>query len=544
MARVNWLCLFFLAQLVLGDAAKPISNMNLDDFEHMPSTNDAWGKNPFSNELEAGTLKKPKLTMIVYGRSQSAALINNQPLQKGDRLGNLQVTSIHPSEVILRGPDGLMHLRIENSKSKSGKSGYQIALKDAPLGDAVKLLASLQHKNVVMPSKLDDLVTASFPKVALESGMKALLESRGYSAFEKDNVVRIVTIKEQEALGADLTTKVIPLKYAKAKDIKDQVAQLVSPRGKVMIDERTNTLTILDSPSYQQNVENFINSVDNVDQQVLIEARVVDATDEFVQSLGIQWGVKMDTSNLKMNGIGSSTGSSAAPAASGKFMDFTRANNPLFGLAVGIPFSNNQLDLELSAAETDNKATILSRPSIITMNNQPATIHSGQKVFITVPGAVGINPGGTLGSVGNLQQVAAGITMVATPQITVDGKIRLSVDVTASSFKNTGNNNQNIEINDNNAKTQILLSDGETTVLGGLYQSDNQKGRGGVPLLSRIPFIGALFRNSQTQKKKRELLVFIKPTIVKTAVKEIDRTKEEAVSPFEDTQETKLKTTR
>ncbi len=544
MARINLLWFLLLSGLLLGGVSKPISNMNIDEFEKAPSGRDVWEKNPFSSDLESGTLKKPKLTMIVYGHDQGAALVNNQPLREGDRLGNLEVTSIHPGRVVLRGPDGLMNLRLESSKSKNLQSGYQIVLKEAPLGDAVKLLASLQNKNVVMPSKLDDLVTASFPHVSLSSGMEAILESRGYSAFEKDNVIRIMTLKEQEALGADLMTKVMPLKYAKAKDIKEQVSQILSPRGKVMTDERTNTLTVLDSESYLKNVESFVGHVDNIDQQVLIEARVVDATDEFIQSLGIQWGVKMDTSNFKMNGIGSSAAATNVPAANGNFMDFTRAKNPLFGLAVGIPFSNNQLDVELSAAETDEKVTILSRPSIITMNNQPATIHSGQKIYLTVPGAVGINPSGTLGSVSNLQNVTAGITMIATPQITVDGKIRLSVDVTSSSFLSTGTNNQNIQINDNNAKTQILLNDGETTVLGGLYQSDNQKGQGGVPLLSRIPFIGALFRSSQTQKKKRELLVFIKPTIVKTAVKEIDRTKEEAISPFENTQETKLKTTR
>ncbi|MES2504442.1 MAG: secretin N-terminal domain-containing protein [Myxococcota bacterium] len=553
MARISLMLLFMAISEASIEAPKPLSNLNLEGFKQTPSE-DIWERNPFAQEEDDIDLKKPKLTMIVLGKDTSAALISGRGVRVKDKIGSAQVVSIKSGEVILRTLGGLTRLRLEGTQTKSRQSGlYSVEIKEAPLGDAIKLLATLQNKNVVMPSKLEDIITASFPQISLAGAMQALLESRGLTADDRNTVVRIVTQKEQEALGGDLLTRVFPLKYAKAKEIKEQATALISARGTVMVDERTNSLTMRDTPNYIKNMQTFIESIDYIDKQVLIEARVVEASTKFVQSFGVQWGVKVDTTNFRMDGVPGTNGSAGPQNTTGitgasgtttgattdnttstgsRYINTTRAVNPLAALAIGIPFTNAALDFELSAAENDNKVTILSRPSIITMNNQPATIHSGSKVFLQVPAAVGVGAGGQLGAVGGLQNISAGITMVVTPQITIDGKIRLLIDVTSSQFDASSIGSSQVQVFDNNAKTQILLEDGQTTVLGGLYQSSNSKSKGGIPFLARLPLIGALFRNSTNAKDKRELLVFIKPKIVQSALQELDRTEREAVNPI------------
>jgi type IV pilus assembly protein PilQ len=544
MVLISGFFLLFAVALNAGEPIKPLSNLNLEGFQE--------AVDPFiqeENELEG---KKPKLTVVVVGHKDAAALINGKMVRVKDKIGGSDVLSIKVGEVLLKDRYKLFRLKLDVRKPKTIAAGfYDVQLKDAPLGDVIKLLAMMQNKNVVMPSKLEDLVNASFPEVTLQAAMQAVLESRDLTSHEKNDVIRIMTRKDQEALGGDLNTRTFTLKYAKAKDIKEQAAQLVSARGTVMVDERTNTLTMRDTANYVKNMESYIESIDFVDRQVLIEARIVEASTGFVQSFGIKWGVKIDASGIKMNGVpginnntsntagtggtGSApitgttgTGTSATPGLTGaNYINTTRAANPLAAVAIGIPFSSSNLDLELSAAENNNKLTVLSRPSIMTMNNQPATIHSGKKVFMQIPGQVGLNPNGQLGAVNNLQNISAGITMVVTPQITIDGKIRLNIDVTSSQFNEATIGTASMQITDNNAKTQVLLNDGETTVLGGLYQATKSNAKGGIPFLSRIPLIGALFRNSTDADDKRELLVFIKPKIVDQAVKELDRSEKE-----------------
>ena len=538
MLRSSLLLFLLCAFTLLGKADKPLSSLNLQGFEQNKSVKEEKRRDPFLKNAEIINLKRPKLTMIVWSKKQKAALINGQAVKEKDKLGNQEVILIKPRQVMLKGPYGMTKLRLKSMRRGTPKK-YYIEIQAAPIKEAIKLLAVMQNKNVVMPSQIgkeESEITASFPDISLSQAMQAILESRDRSAYERNNVIRIISRKEQESLGADLHTKVLPLKYAKAGKIKEQAAVLLSPRGIIMTDERTNSITIRDIGNYVRDIEMFIESIDFIDQQVLIEARVVEANTGFIENLGIQWGLRVDTSNFKLDGVpdlrnSSNSGSITGPGGV-SYINTTRANNPIAGLAMGIPFSNNELDIELSAAETNNQLSILSKPSIITMNNQPATIHSGEKVYLTIPGALGVNPSGTLGTVGNLQSITTGITLVVTPQITIDGRIRMMVNVTSSQFNQASIGSDRIQVLDNNAQTQILLRDGETTVLGGLYQASNSDERNGVPLLSRIPFIGALFRNSSEVKNKRELLVFIKPTIIHSAIQMLDRSEREPVNPL------------
>ena len=544
MVQISWLLVFLALPLLPVEVQKPLSGLNLDGFQDTHVKRDIWDRNPFAQDQDDLNGKKPKLYMIVAGKNDAAALINGKMLRVHDRLGTSEIVSIKIGEVILRNENGLSRLKLDGPKSKITEVGsYNVQIKDAPLGDAVKLLAMMQNKNVVMPGKLEDMVNASFPHIGLLAAMQAVLESRDLTSIEHHGVIRIVSKKDQEAFGGDLITRTFTLKYAKGKDIKDQAAQLVSTRGTVMIDERTNSLTMRDTANYIKNMETYIESIDFADRQVLIEGRIVEASTDFMQSFGIQWGAKIDTAGFKMNGIpginnvatnglntltNTNYATNVAPSGAAYIQD-TRAGRPLVGVAIGIPLTNSELDFELSAAENNHKATVLSRPSIITTNNQPATIHSGRKVFIPVSSGVAVGTNGSLGSGNGLQVLSAGITMVVTPQITVDGKIRLLIDVTSSQFNQASSANNGIpDLSDNNAKTQVLLKDGETTVLGGLYQTTKSEAKGGMPFLSRIPFIGSLFRNSTDAADKRELLVFIKPKIVEQQVlKELDRSEKE-----------------
>ncbi len=429
---------------------------------------------------------------------------------------------------------------------------YAIEIRDAPLADVVRLLAEMRGKNVVIPpTKPDDMVTAVFPSISLKDALSTVLESKDLGEYTKDDVIRIVSKKELETLGRDLVTTTIPLKYAKAKELKEQLLALISLRGSVLIDDRTNSITLRDTQQFISNITNFISRIDRIDRQVLIEARLVEATSDFSRNLGIQWGFRASTPRFFIDGVppgvlqpnsaqpsaGTSVGSSGTSGTSGasgttgttsgtglssantgqpNYQLATPSGNPLAAVALGFPLGAGELDMQLSAGEENGKVSTLSRPTIVTMNNRPATIRSGLKFYVRQPGSVSIATGSS-GSAGanSLQQVDAGITMVVTPQLTAEEKINLTINVTESQPDFSKLVDGIPTISDNNASTTVLLEDGETTVIGGMFQLQNSNTDQGIPVLYRIPILGKLFGTSADSKVKKELLIFIRPIIVR-----------------------------
>lgn len=406
------------------------------------------------------------------------------------------------------------------SAAAEGGKPYAIEVRSAPIHDIVRMLAKMEGKNVVVPSGIQQRVTASFAAIELEKAMEAILEANNLGMIDRFGVLRVTTREELEKLGEDLKTRTFNLSFAKAADVKQQVETMVSKRGSVMLDARTNAITVRDTPVYMKDVETLIVNVDRQDEQVLIEARVVEANVEYIRNLGIQWGVTDAGGEFRISGLTAiGTGD-----ATRKLVVNSAASSPLAGVALALgPFGGAVFDTQLTAAESEGEVAILSRPSIVTMNNQAATIHSGVKFYVKTNGDVSIGGSGSSGSTSsNLEEIEAGITMTVTPQITDRSKIHLNIDVTESQpdFANTVDGIPSIL--DNNAATHVTLANGETTVIGGLFQLQKTRTEKGVPGLHRIPLFGRLFGSKSKGTKKKELVIFITPTIVHKPVSHLD----------------------
>ena len=393
---------------------------------------------------------------------------------------------------------------------------YSVEIRNAPLADVVRMLAHLNGKNVVVPAGITGTVTASFQEARLDDVLKAVLESNAMGMIEKGNIVRVATSDTMEKLGEDLITKTVSLKYAKAEAVSNQVKALLSTRGSVMVDVRTNAVTIRDVPAYLEDVEELIQNIDRRDRQVLIEARILEASVEFIRSLGIQWGVAGTKGPIGVSGL-------ATIGKAGSTRNLVLAT-PAVGLnsatalsGVGLVFGGGSADMEITAAEQRGDINILSRPSIVTMNNQPASIHSGVSFHVKTSGDVTIGTSSTRTSTSgssNLQEIQAGITLAVTPQITEDGRVHLTVDVTESQPDFSKQVDGIPSIIENTATTTVFLRDGEVTVIGGLYQVKDTKSMKGIPGLHRVPLLGALFGSRSKGQAKSELLIFIRPTVV------------------------------
>jgi type IV pilus assembly protein PilQ len=411
--------------------------------------------------------------------------------------------------------------------SDTVKGSLTLRLKDVPWDQALDLI--IDSKNLAMRRKGNVLTVAPAPEVA---------------AKEKANLEATKAVVELEPLVSEL----IQINYAKAEDIANliksikpvgnasalehpvfgssatgvttQIATssntLLSPRGQVTVDKRTNSLLIQDTPGKIREVRKLISQLDQPVRQVMIESRLVEATDNFSKSLGARFGVKYTDTSL----------SSRAGAASGSVADSSsivsagtmtsnanglNVNLPSAGIgssvagSIGLTFAKlgangGLLNLELSALEQEGKGKLISSPRVITANQKLARIEQGQeRVFTT----------SVLG-VGSVVTKKATLKLEVTPQITPDDRINLDVDITKDNFIDAVAGTLNIK----EIKTQVLLDNGETVVIGGIYEQDKNDTITKIPFFGDIPLLGWLFKSKEVKDNKTELLIFLTPRIL------------------------------
>jgi type IV pilus assembly protein PilQ len=411
--------------------------------------------------------------------------------------------------------------------SDTVKGSLTLRLKDVPWDQALDLI--LDSKNLAMRRRGNVLTVAPAPEVA---------------AKEKANLEATKAVIELEPLVSEL----IQINYAKAEDIANliksikpvgnasavehpvfgasatgaatQIATssntLLSPRGQVTVDKRTNSLLIQDTPGKIREVRKLIAQLDQPVRQVMIESRLVEATDNFSKSLGARFGVKYtDTSLSSRAGAASGTiADSSSIVAAGTMSSNANGLNvnlPSSGIgssvagSIGLTFAKlgsngGLLNLELSALEQEGKGKLISSPRVITANQKLARIEQGQeRVFTT----------SVLG-VGSVVTKKATLKLEVTPQITPDDRINLDVDITKDNFIDAVAGTLNIK----EIKTQVLLDNGETVVIGGIYEQDKNDTLTKVPFFGDIPLLGWLFKSKELKDNKTELLIFLTPRIL------------------------------
>jgi type IV pilus secretin PilQ/predicted competence protein len=407
--------------------------------------------------------------------------------------------------------------------------------KDADLRDVILWLGEKVELNVLFDNEVRGKVTCSFVDVPWDQFLDMILKSNKLGRMLEGNVLRIaplgvlaeeekaqLTLRQAVENSGPIRTKIFPLSYAEVKDVFEIVKSKKSERGEIVSDARTNSLIVSDVQEKIDLIDQIISTLDAPTRQVTIETRIIEVTSTFVRNLGIQWGARgvadpsygnqtslqfpnkilvdgaMIPEGIVTKGIGGPLGGYAVNLPA-----------PAFSSSVGFSLANVldtlRVDMAISAMETEGSGKIISSQRITAQNNKEASINQGRQIPVQTQANFTVTT----------QYVNAGLELTATPQITAEGTIIMTLDIknNAADFANLVNGIP--PITTQSAKTTVMVPDGGTTVIGGIYRVEDSVTREKVPLLHQIPILGALFKNLAKNRTNRELLIFITPRIQK-----------------------------
>ena len=400
-----------------------------------------------------------------------------------------------------------------------------LSLKDGDIKDVLRSFAKISGLNVVVQPGVRGTVTVELESVPWDQALDQILKINNLGYELDGNIMRIAPrsvleneAKEQQALAQaqalsiPLRTVIKRVSYSKAQDLA-RVLQtgggrgtgILSQRGSATVDARTNTLIIKELPSYIDTVLAVIETLDIPEPQVMIEARIIETTKSFTRTLGIGWGfdgvadaVHGNTTGLQFPNNG--TGSGSVNLLSG-------GSNGLLSIALGNVLNTFTLDATLAAAESEGLINILSAPKIATLNNEAASIQSGLQIPIQT----------VSNNTVTVQFVNATLRLDVTPQVTAEGTVLMDINVQKKEpqFAFTIAGAANAPINTKEAKTRVIVRDGGTTVIGGIYKVSTDQGQDKVPGLANVPILGHLFKNRRRKDANEELLIFITPRVIK-----------------------------
>jgi type IV pilus assembly protein PilQ len=410
-------------------------------------------------------------------------------------------------------------------------------VKDAPLHDLLRLLADTGHISIVVPESIDPKITVKLKRVPWDQALEVILQSYGLWYRRDGTIFRVASQKDldtedaAEAARRDAAIKSesprverVNLNYASAAELKPTLETMMSPHGKIEVDARTNALIISDVAANRAEMVRLAYELDTQTPQISIEARIVEARSTFLREIGVQWGGNAIAgaaggnatgliwpSNVAVTGANTdaatiSTGVASPsdfavnlPAATGA------GEGGALGFSLGSIGGNFNINLRLSALEDSGNVRIISAPKITVLNNKLASISQGVSIPISVVSAAGTNT----------QFVQADLKLEVTPSVSQrDCAIAMTLNVTKNEpdFVNVGARGDPTILR-KEAHTQMLVADGETTVLGGIYTRNAGVAYKKIPLFGDIPVLGWLFKNRRENDDRTEILVFITPKI-------------------------------
>jgi type IV pilus assembly protein PilQ len=397
------------------------------------------------------------------------------------------------------------------------------SLKDADIKDVLRSFAEISDLNIIVQPGVRGTVTVELESVPWDQALEQILKINGLGMELEGNILRIAPVaqlraeaeeeqrlKAAQALSIPLRTVMKRLSYATAGDVarilqaRRGEASLMSQRGSVIVDARTNTLLIKELPNYIDTVIAVIENLDTPEPQVMIEARIIETTKRFSRSLGIAWGFQGvsdaqhgNTTGLVFPAQGTvDGGANLLTGGRTGFLDVTLCNIDTFSI-----------DAQLQAAENEGLINILSAPKVATLNNERAEIQSGLQIPIQT----------VANNTVTVQFVNATLRLQVTPHVTAEGTVLMDINIQKREpqvgLAPVGA--QNAPIATKEARTRVIVRDGGTTVIGGIFQINDQDQNNMIPGLWKIPILGNLFRNKTRTEKHDELLIFITPRILR-----------------------------
>jgi type IV pilus assembly protein PilQ len=444
-------------------------------------------------------------------------------------------------------------------------TGQKISLdfKDADIQNVLRVLADVSGLNIIATDDVQGKVTLHLSDVPWDQAFDLILRTNRLESTKEGNVVRVSSVKrlteERDALKAandsetllePLRVKYIRVNYARADEaLVDKVKGVLTERGAVTFDDRTNTIIVRDIENGIGDATHLIKELDVQSPQVLIEANIVEASQDFSRGLGIQWGYRYEAGPATGNptghnfpgtvGFGGSglgagvppvaTGGGAAaapvpflasfPVPSAFGSGFGPGSGSALDLALGSLDGAHSLSARITALENDGKAKVISRPRVITMNNVAATIQSLTIIRVKLPSTgtvISTGGGGAAGANTATEKINTGITLVVTPQVSSDGFVLMNIYAKSSLPDFTRAVDGIPSEISREANSNVLIRNGDTVVLGGIYRHTGDDREDGLPYLSKVPAIGWLFKRTLETKHHEELLVFLTPKVVET----------------------------
>lgn len=413
-------------------------------------------------------------------------------------------------EVVLAKGQQTTNKQIENKKTYSGRK-VTLEFSDADVRKIFQLIAEVSNLNFLISDDVTGTISIKLVNVPWDHALDVILEAKQLAMKRDGNIVQIMQktkmiSQEQEdknardalELSLPQRTHIFELNYAKIDDLATQFTAMKSKRGIISKDVRTNRIIVKDIESNLDDMKMLLKSLDLPERQVMIEARIVEASSTFTRDLGVKWNVGYRDGSAtfaNINSVDSSFGgvvSSVLPTAT------------TGGMATGFSFgklaSNMQLDMRLSAAASVGQVKVISTPKVLTLNNKKAKISQGQSVPYQTVSAEGTKT----------EFIEAVLTLEVTPHITADGNVGMVVKAS--------NNSVGVgsppPINKKEATTELVVKNGETTVIGGIYIDSDNESEQGVPFLMDVPLLGWMFKSNSKTKSKTELLIFITPKVI------------------------------
>jgi type IV pilus assembly protein PilQ len=432
-----------------------------------------------------------------------------------------------------------MAVREDVFKFKGEK--LSLNFQDIEVRSVLQLIADFTDLNLVASDTVSGRITLRLKNVPWDQALELILKTKGLDKRQTGNVMLVapaaeiaarekLELENQRQISelAPLRTEFVQIRYASASDMfklfettGDKGSKsMLSERGSVIVDERTNALIVTDTTDRLEEVRRVIAQLDVPVRQVLIEARIVTASTNFQQELGIRWGGggyeindgtaykfggSLTTLSELQNIIVDGTGEITTPDDLVVDLGVTAANASSFG--IGIAGADYLIDLEISALETDGHAEVVARPKVITADKQKAVIQSGTEI----PYQEAASSGATSTSFKE-----AVLSLEVTPQITPDDRIIMDLKVNQDTVGEIFNNVPSIDTNE--ITTLVLVDNGQTVVLGGIFKDEKAQAIVKTPFLGDIPYLGRLFRKNLERSEKQELLIFITPRIIQESL--------------------------
>ncbi len=389
-----------------------------------------------------------------------------------------------------------------------------IEVRDSSIRDVIAFIADQSGANLVVAEDVKGTITLKLKQVPWDQALLLVMKSKQLGYVRQGNVLRIAPLDalqtetetarkvvEAQRAAEPLRVRVVPVSYGKVEDMAKQVQAFLSPRGRVVEDGRTSSLIITDIIENIERTTNLVKALDIPPLQVQIEAKVIEAREGFTRQIGVRWGAPGNVVELGPD-LNLTPSISVGPSG-------VAAEGATIGLNLGTLDILGNLDAQLGLFESEDQVKVISAPRVVTMNNEPANINQITQIPIT---NTTVNDTGTRSTSTSFKDIT--LALDVTPQITSDSDVIMKVEIKREFIGVLPIGGSAPPVFTRSAKTRVMVQNGQTAVIGGIYQSDISEGTNGVPWLRHIPIVGWLFKQKRYDENKNELLLFLTPRIL------------------------------